>query len=87
MRFESVSDELVNKLYRPTKLQIVLDEFTQSNDLAVRLVIHPGEYANLRSAQSSYMRAIRRLHYPIAVRTLNGGLYLIKVLPESKGGF
>lgn len=41
----------------------------------------PGEYANARSAQSSYHMAIKRLGYPIAARVLNGDMYLIKLNP------
>lgn len=79
MKFESVSQETVNKLYKPTKLQTVLDEFMRSDDLAVRCMMEPGEYANSNSAQTSYRRAIKRLNYPIVARTINGDLYLIKV--------
>lgn len=38
-----------------------------------------GEYANIRSAQSSYHGAIKRLGYPIVARAINGDLYLIKL--------
>lgn len=79
MKFESVSTETVNKLYKPTKLQTVLDEFMRSDALAVRCIMEPGEYANASSAQSSYHAAIKRLGYPIAARILNGDMYLIKL--------
>lgn len=79
MKFESVNPETVNKLYKPTKLQTVLDEFMRSDALAVRCVMAPGEYANASSAQSSYHAAIKRLGYPIAARILNGDMYLIKL--------
>lgn len=81
MKFESVNPETVNKLYKPTKLQTVLDEFMRSDALAVRCVMAPGEYLNARSAQSSYHAAIKRLHYPIAARVFNGDMYLIKINP------
>lgn len=79
MKFESVSTETVNKLFKPTKLQTVLDEFMRSDALAVRCIMEPGEYANASSAQSSYHNAIKRLGYPIAARILNGDMYLIKL--------
>lgn len=79
MKFESVSTETVNKLFKPTKLQTVLDEFMRSDALAVRCIMEPGEYANASSAQSSYHAAIKRLGYPIAARVLNGSMYLIKL--------
>ena len=79
MKFESVNPETVNKLYKPTKLQIILDEFMRSDALAVRCIMEPGEYANASSAQSSYHAAIKRLGYPIAARILNGDMYLIKL--------
>lgn len=84
MKFESVSTETVNKLYKPTKLQTVLDEFMRSDALAVRCIIEPGEYSNASSAQSGYHAAIKRLGYPIAARVLNGDMYLIKINPTKE---
>lgn len=79
MKFERVSPETVNKLYKPTKLQTILDEFMRSDAQAVRCVMSEGEYANASSAQSSYHNAIKRLGYPIEARILNGDMYLIKL--------
>lgn len=84
MRFESVPSEIVNKLYKPTKLQKILDEFMSSDAPAVRCVMAPGEYSNASSAQSSYHTAIKRLGYPIAARVLNGDMYLIKISSDKK---
>ena len=84
MKFEPVSQETVNKLYKPAKLQTILDEFMRSDALAVRCVMSPGEYANASSAQSSYHAAIKRLRYPIAARVLNGDMYLIKINPAKE---
>lgn len=84
MKFERVTLETVNKIYKPTKLQTILDEFMCSDALAVRCVMAPGEYANARSAQSSYHAAIKRLGYPIAARVLNGIMYLIKINPTKE---
>lgn len=79
MKFEPVSTETVNKLFKSTKLQTVLDEFMRSDAQAVRCLMDAGEYANIRSAQSSYHGAIKRLGYPIVARAINGDLYLIKL--------
>lgn len=84
MKFESVSQEVVNKLYKSTKLQTILDAFMRSDDLAVHCVMAPGEYSSANSAQSSYRTAIKRLHYPVAARVLNGDLYLIKINPSKE---
>jgi hypothetical protein len=84
MKFEPVNPETVNKLYKPAKLQTILDEFMRSDALAVRCVMAPGEYANASSAQSSYHAAIKRLRYPIAARVLNGDMYLIKINPAKE---
>lgn len=84
MKFESVSQETVNKLYKPAKLQTILDAFMRSDALAVRCMIAPGEYANAASAQRSYYAAIKRLHYPIAARVFNGDMYLIKISSAKK---
>lgn len=84
MKFETVSPETVNKLFKPTKLQTILDEFMRSDALAVRCVMAPGEYANASSAQSSYHAAIKRLGYPIAARVFNGDMYLIKISPAKE---
>lgn len=84
MKFESVSTETVNKLFKPTKLQTVLDEFMRSDALAVRCIMEPGEYSNASSAKSSYHAAIKRLGYPIAARVLNGSMYLIKINPTKE---
>ena len=84
MKFESVSTETVNKLFKPTKLQTVLDEFMRSDALSVRCIMEPGESSNASSAQSSYHAAIKRLGYPIAARVLNGSMYLIKINPTKE---
>lgn len=84
MKFESVSQETVNKFYKPTKFQTILDAFMRSDALAVRCVMSPGEYSNVASAQSSYHAAIKRLGYPIAARVFNGDIYLIKISPTKE---
>lgn len=84
MCFEKVTPDVVNKLYRQTKLQKVIEEFISSDELAVRIPIKPGEYASVRSAQSSYCSSIRRFNFPVSARTLNGNLYLIRSDPDWK---
>ena len=64
MRFEPVTKETTNKLYKPTKLQRVLDEFIASGNKAVRVVLEPGEYNSIKAARGSFYGAIRRLRYP-----------------------
>lgn len=73
MKLEPVSMEVVNKLYRPTKIQRTLDEFSQMDAQAVKVVLGPGEYKNTASAQSTYSKAIRRFKYPMKVQVSKGG--------------
>lgn len=82
MKFEKVNPDIVNKLFRATKLQRSLEEFLNSGETAMKCVFAEDEYSNLKSAQSSYRAAIRRLGYPIAARTMNGSLYLIHLDPS-----
>ena len=82
MRLVRASKEMVNKLYAPYKLQKALDEFLAMDCLIVKVELDDGEYSNIRSAQSSYHGAIRRLGLPIKARILAGDLYLIKVDPD-----
>lgn len=82
MKLVRASEEIVNKLYTPYKLQKTLDEFLAMDCLIVKVELNDGEYASIRSAQSSYHGAVRRLGLPIKVRVLAGDLYLIKVDPD-----
>ena len=79
MRFEKVSSDIINKLFRATKLQVMLNEFARMDDTVVKCVLEPGEYSSIRSAQSSYYTAIKRYKYRMTARILNGELYLIKL--------
>lgn len=76
--------EVVNKLYRPTKIQRTLDEFSQMDAPAVKVAFEPGEYKNTASAQSTYYRAIRRFKYPMKVQVSKGELYLIKLITPAE---
>lgn len=78
MRFEKCTTSTVNKLYKNTKLQALLDEFMASNEAAVRCVLSEDEYASLASAHSSISKAANRLRYPIKARVMDGSLYLIR---------
>lgn len=79
MRLEPVPQETVNQLFKLTKLHSLLEEFSQSDALAVHCVLSPGEYSSTRSAQTSFAAAIKRFGYPFASRVINGNLYLIKI--------
>lgn len=81
MKLQPVGDEIVNKLYKPGKIQAILDEFMRSDANAVKVLLGDGEYKNISSAQSSYHISIRRMGYPIIARTYKGDLYLVKLEP------
>lgn len=78
-RIEIVDEAIVNKLFRPGKVQSVVEEFHASDSKVVRVLLGEGEYSTLSSAQASYRNAIKRLGYSMLSRTYNGNLYLIKV--------
>ena len=84
MKLEPVSMEVVNKSYRPTKIQRTLDEFSQMDAQAVKVAFEPGEYKNAASAQSTYYRAIQRLKYPMKTQVSKGELYLIKLITPAE---
>lgn len=79
MRLERVSSEIVNRLFRATKVQQSLDDFSRMDDNVVRCVLAPGEYTTIRSAQQVYQKAIQRMGYRMVARVLAGDLYLIKL--------
>lgn len=84
MRLEKANiSDIATRLYKPSKIQEVLDQFMESDDLAVRCIIAPGEYKNLKSAWTTYHTAINRLRYPIVVRTIKGTMYLIKTVAQN----
>lgn len=82
MKLVKASEEVVNKLYTPGKIQKALDEFLKMDCLAVKVVLEDGEYAHTRSAQSSYHNAIKKMGVPVKARILAGDLYLIRVDPD-----
>ena len=60
-------------------VQQVVESFYQSDKDMVIVSILPGTYANINSARCAYRNAIKRLGYNIAVRVINGNLYLIRI--------
>lgn len=81
MKYEKVSnaDEVINRAFRPAKLQTLLMEFYEGPEQVVKVIPSPNEYKNKNSAQSSHKTAIRRLGLPIIARHVDGALYLIKL--------
>ena len=61
-------------------VQQVVESFYQSNKDMVIVSILPGTYATINSARCAYRNAVKKLgHNNIAVRVINGDLYLIRV--------
>lgn len=85
MKFESVNDpSIVNKLYRPTKIQKSLMLMHQSESKVFRVILSDGEYTTIRSAQASWHNCIKKLGFHnMKARVFNGVLYIIK-LEEDK---
>lgn len=82
MKLEPINPVTSNRLFRATKLQKVLEEFMSSDQAAVHLILEPGEYKSVKSASASFHCAIKRMKFPIAVRTMGGELYLIKLITK-----
>ena len=61
-------------------VQQVVEGFHQSDKEMVIVSILPGTYANINSARCADRNAIKKLGYNnIAVRVINGDMYLIRV--------
>lgn len=60
------------------KAMKTIEEFMKSGHEAVQLKYDTREYANVASAQSTYKKAIRKLHADCVVLTRQGKVYLIK---------
>ena len=83
MKYEKITDQtIINKLYRPGKVQDHILNFHQSNDRVRKLIFEKGEYLDVRSAQSSFAACLKRMNmgHAIKARILEGNLYLIKIL-------
>lgn len=82
MRYETVTNlPTVNKLYRPGKIQEQILDFHNSDDRIRRLIFEEGEYSSTKSAQTSFINAIKSLNLKgsICARVLAGELYIIKL--------
>ena len=61
-------------------VQQVVEDFYQSGKDVIIVSILPETYANTNSARCAYRNAIKKLGYNnIAVRVINGDMYLIRV--------
>ena len=60
------------------KAMRTIEEFMRSEHEAVQLKYDAKEYASVGSVQSTYTRAIRKLHVDCVVLTRQGKVYLIK---------
>lgn len=61
--------------YKATR---IIEESINSEHEAVELRWEPGEYAGLPSAQSTYTKAVKRMHVNVYVIARNSKLYLLK---------
>lgn len=60
------------------KAMRIIEEFMRSGHEAVQLKYESNEYASVASIQSTYRKAIRKLHVDCVVMTRQGKVYLIK---------
>lgn len=60
------------------KAMKTIEEFMRSGHEAVQLKYDTEEYTSVASVQSTYSRAIRRLHVDCVMLTRQGKVYLIK---------
>ena len=60
-------------------VQQVVEDFYQSDKDMVIVSILPETYASINSARCAYRNAIKKLNYNIAVRVINGDMYLIRI--------
>lgn len=60
------------------KAMRIIEEFMRSEHEAVQLKYDTKEYASVNSVQSTYRKAIRKLHVDCVVLTRQGKVYLIK---------
>lgn len=82
MKYETINDQsIINKLYRPGKVQEQILDFHDSEDRIRKLIFEEGEYTCIKSAQTSFINAIKALNLKgsICARILAGNLYIIKL--------
>ena len=60
-------------------VQQVVEGFYQSDKDVMIVSLLPRTYANTNSARCAYRNAIKKLGYNIAVRIINGDMYLIRI--------
>lgn len=60
------------------KAMKIVEEFMKSEHEAVQLKFEPGEYRNVMSAQSTFIKAIRKMRVDCKATIRLGKLYLIK---------
>ena len=82
MKYETVNNlSIINKLYRPGRVQEQVLDFHNSDDRIRKLIFEEGEYTCIKSAQTSFINAIKPLNLKdsICARVLAGELYIIKL--------
>lgn len=82
MKYETINDQsIINKLYRPGRIQEQILDFHESDDRIRKLIFEEGEYTSIKSAQTSFINAIKALNLKgsICARVLAGNLYIIKL--------
>lgn len=82
MRYETISDmSIINKFYHPGRVQEQALDFHKSDDRIRKLIFEESEYTNTKSAQTSFINAIKSLNLKgsICARVLAGELYIIKL--------
>ena len=77
MELEYVRKEDVPQLWKYTKWQAVLAEFTASGKEAMKIVPEPER--NVRSMQSTITQAIKRMKVRVMCISRGGIIYLIKL--------
>lgn len=81
MTLEPVTPQTISMLsmrHSHCKAMRIIEEFMRSEHEAVQLKYDTKEYVSVNSVQSTYRRAIRKLHVDCAVLTRQGKVYLIK---------
>lgn len=82
MELEKVSVEIAEDVvkHRAAKKKVLkmVEDFWVSDDKVAKVKFSEVEYANVHSAQSSFSKAILRLHISVFATVRKGELYLVK---------
>lgn len=79
MKVERVAKYLIPKDdYKPTKWQVFIEEFIESDDDEICLVAEPGEYASTASMYSCAYSAVDRFWYAVSVHMVNGEVHMMR---------